>query len=173
MRKWRLALNAFLLTAGVTPELIARPQAGTASTQADKSNSSSTSRTETRERKKPGKDEGSPENALGLQTIKNIARDQRQIWTSPAHLRLGNADWLVPYAGLTAGFLVTDRDASLHLSNSSATLKHYRDFSNYGLAGMGGAAGGLYLWGKATNDPHKEETGILGGEAAVNALLTH
>jgi hypothetical protein len=108
---------------------------------------------------------------LALQTIKNIVRDQRQIWTSPAHVRLGHADWLIPYAGLAAGFLVTDRDSSLHLSNSPSTLKHFRDFSNYGLAGMGGAVGGLYLWGKATGDPHKQEAGILSGEAAANALL--
>jgi hypothetical protein len=57
----------------------------------------------------------------------------------------------VPYAGLTAGFLATDRDASLHLSNSPSTLQHYRDFSNYGLAGMGGAVGGLYLGGKSSS----------------------
>jgi hypothetical protein len=97
-------------------------------------------------------------------------RDQRQLWTSPARVRIGHADWLVPYAGLTAGFLVTDRDASLHLSNSPNTLQHYRDFSNYGLAGMGGAVGGLYLWGKATDDAHKREAGILSGEAAANAV---
>ena len=111
------------------------------------------------------------ENNLGLHTIKNILRDQKEVWTSPAHVRLGHADWLVPYAGLTAGFLVTDRDASLHLPNSPSTLQHYRDFSNYGLAGMGGAVGGLYLWGKATGDAHKKEAGILSGEAAANALI--
>jgi hypothetical protein len=116
------------------------------------------------------KDE-STENQLGLQTIKNIIRDQREIWTSPARVRLGHADWLVPYAGLTAGFLITDRDASLHLSNSPNSLKNYRNFSNYGIAAMAGSIGGLYLWGKATNDAHKQETGILGGEAMVNALL--
>jgi hypothetical protein len=115
--------------------------------------------------------EDSTENQLGLQTIKNIMRDQREIWTSPARVRLGHADWLVPYAGLTAGFLVTDRDSSLHLSNSANTLKNYRNSSNYGLAAMAGSVGGFYLWGKATNDAHKQETGILGGEAMVNALL--
>lgn len=113
----------------------------------------------------------SRENTLGLQTIKNIVRDQREIWTSPARLRLGHADWLVPYAGLTAGFLATDRDASLHLSNSPSTLKNYTNFSKYGLASMGGAVGGLYLWGKITDDAHKKETGILSAEAASNAFL--
>lgn len=134
-------------------------------------NSEHTKRGNISERKEPQPEESSRENKLGLQTIKNIVRDQREIWTSPVHIRLGNADWLVPYVGLTAGFLVTDRDTSLHLSNSPSALKHYHDFSNYGLAGMGGAVGGLYLWGKATNDPHKQEAGILSGEAAVNALL--
>ena len=117
------------------------------------------------------KKEDSAENKLGLQTIKNIMRDQCEIWTGPAYIRLGHADWLIPFAGLTAGFLVTDRDASLHLTNSTNSLKNYRNLSNYGLAAMGGSVGGLYLWGKATNDVHKQETGILSGEAAVNALL--
>jgi len=111
------------------------------------------------------------QNDLGLQTVKNILRDQRDIWSSFAHIRVGHADWLVPYAGLTAGFLVTDHDSSLHLSNSPNTLKKYRDLSNYGLAGMAGAVGSFYLWGLATHDEHKRETGILSGEAAVNALL--
>src|SRR5919108_556061 len=145
------------------PPKQAEPTAGaeSANEKAD-----STARTPVKSEDLPGEN-----NSLGLKTIKNIVRDQRQIWTSPAHIRLGHADWLVPYAGLTAGFLVTDRDASLHLSNSPSTLKHYRDFSNYGLAGIGGVVGGLYLWGKATSDPHKQEAGILSGEAAVNALL--
>jgi membrane-associated phospholipid phosphatase len=112
-----------------------------------------------------------PENALGLALIKNLARDQKAIWTSPAHLRSGDATWLVPFAGLTAGFLVTDRDASLHLSNSPATLRHYTSFSNYGLAGMAGASAGLYLLGKATNDEHKRETGLLSGEAALDGFF--
>src|SRR6266478_6004502 len=45
------------------------------------------------------------ENKLGLQLFKNIARDQRDIWTSPAHVRLGHATWLVPFAGVTAGLI--------------------------------------------------------------------
>ncbi len=103
--------------------------------------------------------------------IKNLANDQKAIWTSPAHIRFGEATWLVPYAGLAAGFLVTDRDASLHLSNSPTTLWHYSTFSNYGLAGMAGAGAGLYLLGKATRDEHKQEAGLLSGEAALDGLL--
>src|ERR1700751_4666126 len=34
------------------------------------------------------------ENLVGIRFIEHLARDQRAIWTSPAHLRLGDADWL-------------------------------------------------------------------------------
>jgi membrane-associated phospholipid phosphatase len=111
------------------------------------------------------------EKKLAPALINDLARDQKAIWTSPAHLRVGDATWLVPFAGLTAGFLVTDRDASLHLSNSPATLRHYTNISNYGLAGMAGAGAGLYFLGKATHDEHKRETGLLSGEAALDGLF--
>jgi Capsule assembly protein Wzi/PAP2 superfamily len=115
--------------------------------------------------------EATPGNELGLALLKNLANDQKAIWTSPAHIRLGDATWLVPFAGLTAGFLVTDQDASSHLSHTPSTLQHYTSFSNYGLAGMAGAGAGLYLLGKATNDEHKRETGLLSGEAALDGLI--
>jgi hypothetical protein len=117
------------------------------------------------------KSEDAAENKLGVQLFKNIAKDQHDIWTSPAHLRFGYADWLVPFAGVTAGLLVTDRDVNLHQSNSPGTLKNYRNLSNFGIAGMAGATGGVYLWGRITDDPHKQEAGILSGEAALDGLL--
>ncbi|MGB9464909.1 MAG: capsule assembly Wzi family protein [Candidatus Acidiferrum sp.] len=115
--------------------------------------------------------DGARENKLGISLIRNLARDQKAIWTSPAHVRLGEATWLVPFAGITAGFLVTDRDASSHLSNSPATLRRYTHLSNYGLAGMAGAGAGLYFLGKATHDEHKQEVGLLSGEAALDGLF--
>lgn len=107
---------------------------------------------------------------LGLAFIRNLARDQEAIWTSPAHMGLGDATWLVPFAGLTAGFLVTDHDASSHLGGSPSSLRRYIHYSNYGIAGMAGVSAGLYLLGKATHDEHKGETGLLSGEAALDAL---
>jgi hypothetical protein len=112
-----------------------------------------------------------PENDLGLALLKNLARDQKAIWTSPAHLRIGDATWLVPFAGLTAGFLVTDHEASSHLSHTPSTLRHYTSFSNYGLSGMVGTGAGLYFLGKATGDEHKREAGLLSGEAALDGLF--
>lgn len=97
-------------------------------------------------------------------------RDQEEIWTSPARIGLGDATWLVPFGGLTAGFLVTDRDASSHLGGSPSSLRQYTRFSNYGMAGMASASAGLFLLGKATQDDHASETGLLSGEAALDGL---
>src|SRR5215467_15704081 len=92
-RKLRLAFIALLVNLGVTPKAIALPQATSTSNQSDKSNSSPAQKDESKQKKDESR-EASAENTLGFQTIKNIVRDQRQIWTSPAHVRLGHADWL-------------------------------------------------------------------------------
>jgi Capsule assembly protein Wzi/PAP2 superfamily len=98
-------------------------------------------------------------------------QDQRQIWTSPARLSWADADILVPVGMATGGLLATDTDFSKHLSNSPSRLSNSRSFSNYGLAAMGGLDVGLYAWGHITHDEHKKETGIIAGEAALNAYL--
>ena len=102
------------------------------------------------------------DNSLGPHLLKDFAHDQKAIWTSPAHLRLVDADWLLPLGIAAGGMLATDTETSKHLSNSPSRLKYSMDFSNYGIASMAAAGGGLYLWGHITHDDHKRETGLLG-----------
>jgi hypothetical protein len=102
--------------------------------------------------------------------IRNFAHDQESIWSSPVRIRAQDLDWLIPSAGLTAGLLITDRDFSSHLSVSAQSRKKYADRSNYGVIGMAGVAGGLYLLGRISDDAHKRETGLLSGEAAADAM---
>jgi hypothetical protein len=111
------------------------------------------------------------DNSLGWHLLGRFARDQEAIWTSPAHIRLADAEWLAPLALLTAGTLATDTEFSKHLSNSPSRLSKSNSLSNYGLGAMGGVAGGLYLWGQISHDDHKKETGLLAGEAAANSLV--
>jgi membrane-associated phospholipid phosphatase len=110
------------------------------------------------------------ETRLGRPLLKNIALDQKAIWTSPLHLRWSDADWLVPLAGVTAALLAADRSLSKALPQSPSLVSKSTTFSNYGLAAVGGAAGGLYLWGVMTHDDHRRETGLLSGEAAADAV---
>jgi membrane-associated phospholipid phosphatase len=111
------------------------------------------------------------DNSLGWHLAGRFARDQEAIWTSPAHIQLADAEWLMPLALFTAGTLATDTEFSKHLSNSPSRLSKSNSFSNYGLGAMGGLAGGLYLWGQMSRDDHKKETGFLSAEAAANSLV--
>lgn len=101
----------------------------------------------------------------------DFADDQKQIWTSPSRIRLPDANWLVPLAGITAGLFVTDRDYSASLSQNPSTIKHYKSISNYGIAGLIGGGAGLYLLSFPTHNDHWRETGLLAGEAALNSLI--
>jgi membrane-associated phospholipid phosphatase len=104
--------------------------------------------------------------------ITDFAQDQKQIWTSPAHIRLADATWLVPLAGITAGLFVTDRQYSASLSTNPATLSHYKTVSNIGIASLAGAGAGMYLMSFPTHNQHWRETGFLAGEAALDSLVT-
>src|SRR3989441_3744434 len=112
-------------------------------------------------------------NALGKPLLKNLVADQKAIWTFPRRIRFDDATWLVPLGGLTAGLFATDRDVSRHLSDAPKRLDRSRKIPNLGAASLVGAAGGLYLWGAATHDEHKRETGLLSGEALLNALAVN
>lgn len=101
----------------------------------------------------------------------DFLNDQKNIVTSPARIRFSDATWLVPLGGITAGLLETDRQYSASLSHNAATLRHYRDFSNAGVASLVGAGAGLYLFSYPAHDVHWRETGFLAGEAAVDSLL--
>src|SRR5271167_1975974 len=108
--------------------------------------------------------------SIGPSLLKRIAGDQRAIWTSPAHLRLIDADWLLPIGITTGVLLATDTEVSKHLSNSPSRLSNSNTFSNFGVASLVGAGAGLYLLGHITHDDHKRETGFLAAEAALNSM---
>jgi len=106
---------------------------------------------------------------LGL--MGRFVGDQKEIWTSPARLRLSDTEWLVPLSGITAGLFVTDRDFSKHLSRNPATIGRYKTLSNVSVGALVGGAGGMWLLGHASHNEHWSETGFLAGEAVVNSLV--
>lgn len=109
--------------------------------------------------------------SIGLSSLKRLGKDQLALWTFPRHWSWEDADILVPFGMATGGLLATDSDFSRGLSNSPSRLNNSTNFSNYGIGGMIGVGGGLYLWGSLTHDEHKKETGFLSGESALNAVL--
>ena len=110
------------------------------------------------------------ETRLGLSLLKNIALDQKAIWTSPKHLRLADTEWMIPFAGIAAVSLASDTHVSQALTRSPSRVSKSNSFSNYGVGALGGITGGMYLLGKITHDDHAQEAGLLSGEAAVDAV---
>jgi hypothetical protein len=102
---------------------------------------------------------------------KEFLQDQKQIWTSPAKIRLSDTQWLLPLSGITAGLFVTDTDYSMHISHNSNTISQYKNLSNVGIGALVGGAGGMWLLGHVKHNDHWSETGFLAGEAALNSLV--
>jgi len=118
------------------------------------------------------KEESEKGSTSRLATIgKDFLEDQKQIVTSPTRLRVVDADWLVPAAGLFTGLLTTDRDFSGHISGDTSTLNSRTTLSNAGLAALAGGAGAMWLFSYPAHRDHWRETGYLSAEAAINSLL--
>jgi membrane-associated phospholipid phosphatase len=115
---------------------------------------------------------GDYSNRLWMPAIRHLVSDQYSIWTSPRHLRLSDANWLLPLGGIAAGLFVTDQQFSRHLSNSPARLHRFDQFSNYSAYGMVAGTGAMYLWGLLRHNEHMREAGFLGGEALIGSLAT-
>ncbi len=104
-------------------------------------------------------------------TGRHFVSDQKEMWTSPAQLRWSDAKWLFPVAGITAGTILTDASLSHSLPTNPNLLRLQKNFRTASIAGFGAASGGMYLWSLRTHDPHQRETGLLAGEAMLDALV--
>ena len=104
---------------------------------------------------------------------KNLLKDQIAIWTSPAYVRTADSLWLVPFLGATAGFIATDRAAVSDLPSAPNRVNQFKNASDYGLYGMAGFSGALYLSGVFGGNAHQRETGWLAGEAVADGLAVN
>ena len=103
--------------------------------------------------------------------LRNLGRDQKDIWTSPFKARVQDLNWIVPLTGVSAGLINADAELSSRITGTSTLGKHASTVSNGGVALLLGGSGSLYLLGKYTGDEHKKETGIIAIEAATNSLI--
>lgn len=104
--------------------------------------------------------------------FKNILRDQKAIWTSPAHVRGADAAWLVPLGVAMRGLMATDRKTGDAMAEHHDQLRLSRDISYAGsLYGAGAVAGAFYLIGRAKNSSRARETGLLAAEALIDSEI--
>jgi hypothetical protein len=106
------------------------------------------------------------------QCLKDIGHDQAGVWTSPLRVHPRDAFWLVPFAAGTGVALHYDAQAQQNLGIDKSRIDASNIVSGFGsaYATLGGAAG-LYFLGLKTHNEHLAETGRLGAEAIIDALL--
>ena len=100
--------------------------------------------------------------------FKNLALDQKAIWTSPAHIGGDDLKWLVPSSGIATGLFVTDPGSSWGMASYHPNA--WQDVSNYGLGAAFGTTAAMYAWGHLTHSERSRETGILATEAMIGVL---
>jgi hypothetical protein len=101
-----------------------------------------------------------------------IAKDQRNIFTSPFRLRRKDLVWLVPLAGATSAAFLFDRSALEHVSTDPSRVNDFRLASNItGIYVPVAAAGGALLTGTLGHDEHLRETGMLAMTAMIDTQL--
>ncbi len=104
-------------------------------------------------------------------TPKRILFDQKAIWTSPLHLKPLDAMWLLPLAAVTGTMIGSDQHTMTALVHINANdQQHFKTISNVGVGTLGLIPGTMYLWSLNHVAPQAKETGLLSGEALVDAL---
>ncbi len=109
---------------------------------------------------------------VSLQSVPlNLFQDQKYFWTTPFHMSKGDWQWTVPLTFASATFLATDTAIQAHVPRNPNTVSHAVTASNVGLSALAATSGGMFLLGQVRHDDQLHETGILSGEAGVDALL--
>jgi membrane-associated phospholipid phosphatase len=112
-----------------------------------------------------------PEPITLLGTPKRIVFDQKAIWTSPLHIKPMDAMWILPLAAVTGTMIGSDQHTMTDLIHINLNdQQHFNTLSNAGIAALGVAPATMYLWSLNHYAPQAHETGLLSGEALVDAL---
>jgi membrane-associated phospholipid phosphatase len=102
---------------------------------------------------------------------RNLFTDQKAFWSTPFHMSAAQWQWTVPLALVGAGLLASDTAIEKHVPTNPSTVSHAVTFSNAGVAALAGIGGGMFLLGHITHDDQQRETGLLAGEAGIDAYL--
>jgi PAP2 superfamily len=109
-------------------------------------------------------------------TVRNaplhILHDQAAIWTSPAHLKISDLEWLVPLAAASGAAIATDQSAMRHVVSKNPSFNNTSvNASNAMIGGFIATPVALFGLGHLKKNPHASEAGILSGEAMIDGVV--
>lgn len=123
----------------------------------------------------PSQEQQAPDLSLPPVDLKSLPRnlfvDQKNFWATPFHMSQSQWQWTVPVAIASAALLASDTAVEKHVPTNPSTLSHAVTASNAGVAALAGVGGVMFLWGHAANNDQERETGLLSGEAAIDAVI--
>jgi len=109
---------------------------------------------------------------LASKLFKNTLLDQKEIWTSPFHMRRQDIKWWVGVAGVTAALIATDHRTSNVFENSQGQVSWGNNISRIGASyTLLPVVAGFYGYGAIKDDPKPREVGVLGAEALLDSLI--
>src|SRR5690242_17627893 len=73
-------------------------------------------------------------------SIYNIQKDQKEIWTSPFRLRKSDLRWIVPLTATTGLLMATDRHSASLIHSNDSNRRLSSNFADAGLVAFGGIA---------------------------------
>jgi PAP2 superfamily protein len=104
--------------------------------------------------------------------VRDIAVDQKTIWTAPAHVHKSDLKWILPMGAATAALIATDRNSSGALGPSATR----QDISN-GISYLGasystfGASGIMWAVGRWNHKERLQRTGYESVEALTDSSI--
>ena len=110
----------------------------------------------------------------GRSFLLDILKDQKAIFTSPAHIKKQDLKYLAPIGIGIAALLTTDRQFTVEINEHPGRTGtrfsyHVGQASDFPTAI--GIVAGLYGIGKVTHNDHMKETGVLTAEALIDSTI--
>jgi hypothetical protein len=104
--------------------------------------------------------------------IRDIAVDQKTIWTAPAHIQKSDLKWIVPLGAGTAVLIATDRQSSGALGSSETRQDISDGISHLGAAySTFGASGIMWAVGRWNHKERLQRTGYESLEALSDSSI--
>jgi membrane-associated phospholipid phosphatase len=103
---------------------------------------------------------------------KYVLRDQKAIWTSPAHTAKRDIKWWAIFGGATAALVATDRWTVMDLPNSKTQVAVGTWGSRFGAAySLIPISAAFYAAGTRRHDQRLRETGLIAFETLADATI--
>jgi membrane-associated phospholipid phosphatase len=102
---------------------------------------------------------------------RNLFQDQKNLFLAPFHMNVRQWEWTVPLAFVAAGLLASDTAIEKHVPTNPTTVSHANTASNAGLGALVAVGAGMFVWGHLKDNDQERETGLLSGEAGIDAFL--